>query len=67
MEADGQTVPNEEPFEVGGEKLMFPGDGSMGASGFNLYNCRCSCAAEILGFKSILTEEQRKGANIRVE
>lgn len=66
-EADGQTVPNGEPFEVGGEKLMFPGDGSMGASGWNLYNCRCSCGAEILGFKSILTPEQRKRANIRVE
>lgn len=66
-EADGQTVPNGEPFEVGGEKLMFPGDGSMGASGWNLYNCRCSCGAEILGFKSILTAEQRKRANIRVK
>lgn len=66
-EADGQTVQNGEPFEVGGEKLMFPGDRSMGASGWNLYNCRCSCGAEILGFKSILTAEQRKRANIKVE
>lgn len=66
-EADGQIVDNDKPFTVGGEKLMFPGDGSMGASGFNLYNCRCSCGAEIIGFKSILTDEQRKRANIRVE
>lgn len=66
-EADGQTVDNDKPFTVGGEKLMFPGDGSMGASGWNLYNCRCSCGAEIIGFKSILTDEQRKRANIRVE
>jgi uncharacterized protein with gpF-like domain len=66
-EADGQIVDNDKPFIVGGEKLMFPGDGSMGASGWNLYNCRCSCGAEIIGFKSILTDEQRKRANIRVE
>lgn len=66
-DADGQTVDNDEPFDVGDEKLMFPGDGSMGASVWNLYNCRCTCGAEIVGFRSILTEEQRKRANIRVE
>lgn len=38
--ADGQTVNTDEPFIVGGEKLMFPGDSSS-ASGWNLYNCRC--------------------------
>ena len=38
--ADGQTVNTDEPFIVGGEKLMFPGDTSS-ASGWNLYNCRC--------------------------
>lgn len=67
VEADGQTVPNDEPFEVGGEKLMFPGDGSMGASGWNLYQCRCRRVTEVAGFKSILTERQRRRANIRVE
>lgn len=65
--ADGQIVMNDMPFEVGGEYLMFPGDTSMGASGWNIYNCRCSCGAEIAGFKSILTAEQRKRAKIRVE
>lgn len=39
--ADGQVVDFDKPFIVGGEKLMFPGDGSMGASAGNLYNCRC--------------------------
>ena len=38
--ADGQTVNTDEPFIVGGEKMMFPGDTSS-ASGWNLYNCRC--------------------------
>lgn len=41
-EANGQRVPLNEPFEVGGEKMMFPGDYSLGASGWNTINCRCS-------------------------
>ena len=36
------VVGTTEPFDVGGEKMMFPGDKSLGASGWNLYNCRCS-------------------------
>lgn len=39
-DADGQTVDWDEPFIVGGEKMMYPGDPS--ASGRNLYNCRCT-------------------------
>ena len=39
--ADGQTVPTDEPFIVGGEEMMFPGDSSS-ASAWNLYNCRCA-------------------------
>ena len=66
LEADGQIVENNKPFVVGGEELMFPGDKSLGASGWNLYNCRCTRVSEIIGFKSILTDEQRKLANIRV-
>ncbi len=65
-EADGQEVDNDEPFVVGGEKMMFPGDASMGASPWNLYNCRCTRETKVVGFKSILTEKQRKKANIRV-
>lgn len=41
-EADGQVVDIDEPFEVGGEELMIPGDDSLGASDENLINCRCS-------------------------
>lgn len=65
--ADGQMVMNDMPFEVGSEYLMFPGDESMGASGWNLYNCRCSSTAEIVGFRPMLTAEQRKRSKIRVE
>ena len=37
--ASGQTVPLEEQFIVGGEKLKFPGD-PKGSAG-NTINCRC--------------------------
>lgn len=40
--ADGQRVPINEPFVVGGEKLMYPGDYSLGASPWNTINCRCT-------------------------
>lgn len=66
IEANHQIVDNNQPFLVGGEKLMFPGDKSMGASGWNLYNCRCTRTVHVKGFRSILTEKQRKKANIRV-
>lgn len=39
--ADGQIVDYDKPFTVGGHKIMFPGDGSMGAPPGELYNCRC--------------------------
>lgn len=34
-------IPLSEPFEVGGEQLMFPGDDSLGASAGNIINCQC--------------------------
>lgn len=41
--ADGQTVVGtKEPFIVGGYKMMFPGDKSLGAPGHEIYNCRCT-------------------------
>lgn len=52
-----KSIPQSQPFIVGGEKLMFPGDKSMGASGWNLYNCRCSMAAVVKGFKKAQVEK----------
>jgi hypothetical protein len=52
-EADGQRVNQDEPFIVGGEKLMYPADDKLGASAWNVYNCRCSVAAEFIGFKKL--------------
>ncbi len=41
-EADGQRVNINDPFEVGGEFLMYPRDDSLGASESNIIRCRCS-------------------------
>jgi len=46
-EAEGKTKTLGEPFTVGGEKLMFPGDASLGATAGNLMNCRCSLTYKI--------------------
>ena len=43
VQADGQEVPIDEPFVVGGEQMMYPGDVSLGASAGNVINCRCTC------------------------
>ena len=40
--ADGQTQPIAMPFEVGTSLLMYPHDGSLGASASELIGCRCS-------------------------
>jgi len=42
LTADGQRVPLNEPFIVGGEALRWPGDSDLGASAGNTINCRCS-------------------------
>lgn len=41
-EADGQQVGMDEPFDVGGEQLLYPGDTSLGASAREVCNCRCT-------------------------
>ena len=41
--ANGQVVEAKEPFNVGGEELMMPGDSS--GSPKNVINCRCSSAS----------------------
>lgn len=44
---DRQTKPVDEPFEVDGYEIMFPGDPS--AEGFLIWNCRCTTIAEVKG------------------
>jgi hypothetical protein len=45
LDADGQIVPVGEPFNVGGEMLMYPGDPS--GSYEETSNCRCSVIGSI--------------------
>jgi len=45
--AHGQKQRMDQPFIVMGQKLMFPGDSSMGASGNNLIQCRCTQVYEV--------------------
>lgn len=52
-EANGKQVSLEEPFLVGGEKLMHPGDSSLGASAKNVIQCRCT-------MKSVLKYQMRR-------
>lgn len=47
-------------FIVDGEKMLYPGDGSHGASGHNLYNCRCSVASKVVGFRKVSVAEQEE-------
>jgi HK97 family phage portal protein len=42
QKADGQTKKMDEPFIVGGAKLMFPGDSSLGAPAKEVIQCRCT-------------------------
>ena len=48
---DGQRVNVDEPFEVNGEKIMYPGDPS--AAGYLVYNCRCSLVSSVDGVKDL--------------
>ena len=43
LEAHGQCVPVDDPFNVGGEQLMFPGDPA--GMGYQVINCRCTTVA----------------------
>ena len=54
--ADGQTVRFEDPFTVGGEELMFPGDTSLGASADNVIQCRCFYTRILEGEEDTLDE-----------
>lgn len=45
--ADSAQVAANQPFTVGGERLMHPGDTSLGASAGNVVNCRCSAVHDV--------------------
>jgi HK97 family phage portal protein len=45
--AHNQVVKMDAPFEVMGQKLMWPGDSSLGASAENTIQCRCTNAFSV--------------------
>ena len=59
-ELDGQTRPTDKPFENAIGKIMFPGDPS--ADGANVYNCRCSMASVVKGFKKAQVQKATEEA-----
>lgn len=50
-ELDGVLKDLDEPFVNSVGEIMYPGD--PGASGANVYNCRCSLGYEIIGFRKV--------------
>ena len=50
-ELDGQLADVDEPFENSIGLIMYPGDPS--ADGANVYNCRCTLGAKVVGFKKV--------------
>jgi hypothetical protein len=47
LSADGQRVPTDFSFTVGGQSLMFPGDRALGATSENVLGCRCSAIYDV--------------------
>ena len=41
-EVNGETIPIQQPFIVGGYRMMFPGDTSFGAPAQEVVKCRCT-------------------------
>ena len=50
---EDNAIEIDEFFVVDGEDMLHPGDSMHGASGHNLYNCRCSIASKVIGFKKV--------------
>ena len=44
-------------FVVDGENMLHPGDSEHGASGHNVYNCRCSISSKVIGFKKVQVQK----------
>lgn len=68
-EADGQTVEHDQPFQVGGEALLYPGDPR--GSGWNIYNCRCTMrTVEVEGIEAephqMRVRDPKTGRNVLV-
>jgi predicted ABC-type ATPase len=57
IQADSKVVLQEQPFLVGGQQLMYPGDTSLGATARNVVNCRCSAVTDQKNIFQMRTNE----------
>lgn len=62
--ADGQKVGMDEPFTVGGDQLMFPGDNSLGAAADQIVRCRCTQYYERVQDESATTQEDNTNKSL---
>jgi SPP1 gp7 family putative phage head morphogenesis protein len=62
---DGKTVPQDKPFKNDFGEIMFPGDPT--AHPANVYNCRCTVAAVVKGFKKLSHQklQQKDGSMLK--
>lgn len=54
---NAEVIGIDTPFIVGGEKMLHPGDSSLGATASNLINCRCSFFVRLNFFSRRITDE----------
>ena len=62
---EDNAIEIDEFFVVDGEDMLHPGDSEHGAGGHNIYNCRCSIASKVIGFKK--AQVQKAMAEKQVE
>ena len=58
VDLDGETLEQNKPFKNDFGEIMFPGDPS--AHPANVYNCRCSMAAVVNGFKKTKNKQENQ-------
>lgn len=61
--ADGQEVAADEPFIVGGEEMMYPGDPNGSAA--NVIRCECTMLPGLPGDERTLTPAQQRAQEVR--
>lgn len=49
LDANGQTVPLDQPYIVGASRMGFPGDSRLGADVAEIANCRCTETYDVQG------------------
>ena len=60
---DGQTRDSDEPFEVDGYEIMFPGDPDCKEPSM-IYNCRCSLISSIKNFERDLSDVSQRRSKL---